>query len=143
MSFIIDFDATVSGKSLTLSYPVLQQGRVKPRFFCQITMLLIIFTAWENFADKLAMGRTWKKNNLSLQAKNPSFNIKIPVKIVQASKNSKKYQATVASTSVCTIPDLCALTFWILLEISISQSRPMESETNNKTFWVLIHTKTV
>lgn len=87
------------------------------------------------------MGRTWKKNNFSLQAKNPSFNIKIPVKIVQASKNSKKYQATVASTSVCTIPDLCALTFWILLEISISQSRPMESETNNKTFWVLIHTK--
>lgn len=87
------------------------------------------------------MGRTWKKNNLSLQAKNPSFNIKIPVKIVQASKNSKKYQATVASTSVCTIPDLCALTFWILLEISISQSRPMESKTNNKTFWVLIHTK--
>ena len=45
MSLIIDFDATVSGKSLTLSYPVLQQGRVKSRFFCQITMLLIIFTA--------------------------------------------------------------------------------------------------
>ena len=33
MSLIIDFDATVSGKSLTLSYPVLQQDRVKPRIF--------------------------------------------------------------------------------------------------------------